>query len=110
MDPGFGFVTEICTLPSPGDANVPLAVTSEEETNFVARTVEPKFTTAPFTKDAPERVSVNSPTFNFDGETEESCGMGFSKFAVVETVREAFDAAVAWIVTAAAVGTLAGAV
>jgi hypothetical protein len=36
--------------------------------------------------------------------------MGFSKFAVVETVREAFDAAVAWIVTAAAVGTLAGAV
>ena len=109
-DPGFGFVTEICTFPTSEVVAVPLAVSSVAETKFVVSREVPKFTTAPFANDAPERVSVNAPTVNFDGETEKSCGIGFSKFAVAVAAIKAFDATVALIVTPAGAGTLAGAV
>jgi hypothetical protein len=108
-DPGFGFVTVICTFPTSDVVAVPLAVSSVTETKFVARAVVPKFTTAPLTNDAPERVTVNEPTFSCDGETDESCGTGLSRLVVAAATREPFEVTVALTVAAAGVGTLTGA-
>ena len=63
-DPGFGFVTVTCTLPTSEAVAMPLAVSSVAETKFVASAVLPKFTTAPATNEPPETVIVNEPTFN----------------------------------------------
>lgn len=109
-DPGLGFVTVICMFPTSEVVAVPLAVTSAEETTFVASGVAPKYTTAPCTNDAPETVTENEPALSCDGETEESCGTGLSKFVVSEAFTEALDVTVALMVTAAGAGTLSGAI
>jgi hypothetical protein len=109
-EPGFGFVTVICTLPACEAVAVPVAVSCVAETKLVASGVPPKFTTAPLTNDEPERAIENEPSASCAGERVESRGMGFSTSALAEAVNELFDVTLAWIVTPAGVGTLGGAV
>jgi len=109
-EPGFGFVTVICTFPAWEVVAVPMAVSVVAETKFVVRAELPKLIVAPFTNDEPETVIENEPALSWGGEMEESCGTGLSKLAVTAAVREVFDVTVALIVTAEGAGTLEGAV
>lgn len=77
-EPGFGFVTVTETLPTWLASAVPVAVNCVEETNVVASGVVPKFTTAPFTKPVPVRVSVNAPVVTEEGVTVVRTGIGFT--------------------------------
>lgn len=71
-EPGFGFVTVIVTSPAWEAVAVPVAVSFVAETKLVASGAPPKFTTAPFTNDEPERLIENEPAISCVGETEES--------------------------------------
>jgi len=65
---------------------VPVAVSLVLDTNVVLSTVEPIFTTAPFTKLLPFKVMVKLPESICGGVAEESCGTGFNKVVMVEAV------------------------
>lgn len=109
-EPGFGFVTAISTAPAWALVAVPVAVSSDAETNVVARACESKLTIAPRMKLLPEIVTVKAPTLICDGEADETCGRGFSSVAVEVPFKEESDVTDASIVTAFGCGIWAGAV
>src|SRR5664279_2023445 len=78
-EPGFGFVTVTEILPTWLASAVPAAVNCVDETKVVVSGVDPKLTTAPFTKPVPVRVSVNAPVDTEVGPTLVRTGTGFKR-------------------------------
>src|SRR6266850_1149867 len=109
-EPGFGFCTVTCTVPTCWSVAVPVAVSCVELLKVVVRNCPPNTTTAPFTKFEPVAVSVKLPTLIVCGASAVKIGIGFRIVAAADAVARLSAALVAVTFTGFGFGRLAGAV
>src|SRR5262249_30307296 len=82
VEPGFGLVIVIGTLPACAVVAVPVATASVKDVTNVVSGVPPKFTTAPGANPFPFTVIMNAPTPMLLGLREVIVGIGFTSVIV----------------------------
>jgi hypothetical protein len=106
--PGLGFIT--ATENVPAEVSLPVAVSCEDDTKFVASGAPARSTSAPLTNPPPFTVIANAPAGTDVGAMLVRTGTGFCNVTALLPVAVASAELTARRVTALEIGTNAGAV